>query len=249
MNKMTNRTAKIFIADERGADESARVQIIRTFNGGSFFNQNKMPFFDLHQLNTYTVAGSASAEIVAEHDAYHLLLPITGQMIVNDISHKTKGKTFSADVEEVLICAMPANSRLEIRNPYAHDFIQFLQISISAAVQPGAVPVWRTAFNITKRQNQLTDITLGLSTRPGFAALPFSVYMAQFEGRQEAVYKTTGSSSALFAFVLTGAFELNGRLLHEQDGLALTGEEQIEMEALSNGAVIILIELTEHNAA
>ncbi len=45
-----------------------------------------------------------------------------------------------------------------------------------------------------------------------------------------------------FAFVLAGAFETEGRLLHERDGLAIWDTDKIEMEALSNDAMILLIE-------
>jgi len=39
-------------------------------------------------------------------------------------------------------------------------------------------------------------------------------------------------------------FEAEGRLLHERDGLALWDTVEIEMEALSNDAIILLIETT-----
>jgi quercetin 2,3-dioxygenase len=46
----------------------------------------------------------------------------------------------------------------------------------------------------------------------------------------------------LFAgFVLQGAFEAEGRLLHERGGLALWDAGEIEIEALSNNAILLLI--------
>jgi len=45
-------------------------------------------------------------------------------------------------------------------------------------------------------------------------------------------------------FVLEGAFEAEGRLLHSRDGLALWDTNEIEIEALSNDAIILLIEIT-----
>ena len=47
-----------------------------------------------------------------------------------------------------------------------------------------------------------------------------------------------------FVFVIEGAFEVQGTLLHERDGLALWKTEEVEMEALSNEAIILVIELT-----
>lgn len=43
--------------------------------------------------------------------------------------------------------------------------------------------------------------------------------------------------------MLEGAFEVQGTLLHARDGLALWETDEVEMEALSNDAIILLVEL------
>jgi redox-sensitive bicupin YhaK (pirin superfamily) len=49
-------------------------------------------------------------------------------------------------------------------------------------------------------------------------------------------------NAGLFVFVIEGAFEVEGRLLHERDSLALWETGKAEMEALSNDAIILVIE-------
>ncbi|WP_165699302.1 pirin family protein [Hymenobacter jejuensis] len=49
--------------------------------------------------------------------------------------------------------------------------------------------------------------------------------------------------SRFFAFVVAGAFEVEGRLLHERDGLALWDVQEVELEALSNDALVLVLEL------
>lgn len=44
-------------------------------------------------------------------------------------------------------------------------------------------------------------------------------------------------------FVLQGVFEVASRLLHAKDGLALRGFEEAAFEALSNEAILLLIEV------
>ena len=73
-------------------------------------------------------------------------------------------------------------------------------------------------------------------------ALPFALRLGRFMGREEAVYKVQPGNQ-LFAFVVAGAFELEGRLLHEKDGLALWDAEEVELEALSNHALVLVVEL------
>jgi len=48
----------------------------------------------------------------------------------------------------------------------------------------------------------------------------------------------------LYCFVLAGTFEIDGRLLHNRDGIALTATEKIEMEALSDHALLLTVELS-----
>jgi len=46
-----------------------------------------------------------------------------------------------------------------------------------------------------------------------------------------------------FCFVIAGAFELENRLLQMRDGLAVNGPCAVELEALSEGALLLTIEL------
>lgn len=51
--------------------------------------------------------------------------------------------------------------------------------------------------------------------------------------------------NSLFVFVIQGVFEVQGRLLHARDGLGLWDEEnEVELEALSNDAIVLLTELS-----
>ncbi|MEO5593159.1 MAG: hypothetical protein ABIR15_06605 [Chitinophagaceae bacterium] len=52
-------------------------------------------------------------------------------------------------------------------------------------------------------------------------------------------------NAGLFAFVIKGAFEMEGRLPHARDGWALWDTGAAEMKALSNDAIILVIELPD----
>jgi redox-sensitive bicupin YhaK (pirin superfamily) len=68
--------------------------------------------------------------------------------------------------------------------------------------------------------------------------------IGQFRGRQEARYQLSHKTHGLFVFVIEGAFEVQGRLLHPRDGLAFWNvAEPAELEALSNDAIILLMEV------
>ena len=58
-----------------------------------------------------------------------------------------------------------------------------------------------------------------------------------------ATYHVKDKRSRLFVFMIEGAFEVEGRLLHAWDSLDLWDATTTEMEALSNEAMILVIEL------
>jgi quercetin 2,3-dioxygenase len=70
---------------------------------------------------------------------------------------------------------------------------------------------------------------------------PLKLSIGNFAGRQEVNYRLRSTTSFLFTHVLAGAFEVEGRLLEVGDGLFLWDCETVEMEALSNKAVLIIL--------
>ncbi|HSC39564.1 MAG TPA: hypothetical protein VLD19_16885, partial [Chitinophagaceae bacterium] len=99
-------------------------------------------------------------------------------------------------------------------------------------------------FNLEDSPNKLVEAFAPLwdilsATNTGFAGS-----IGKFAGREEAVYKMKNPARGLFAFVLQGAFEVQYRLLHAGDGLGLWELPEIELEALSNDAIILFLEVS-----
>ena len=68
-------------------------------------------------------------------------------------------------------------------------------------------------------------------------------FIGQFDGREEAVYTLKDPKNGAFIFVIEGAFEVQNRLLESRDSLALWSVGNLELEALSNNALILLLEI------
>jgi len=68
-------------------------------------------------------------------------------------------------------------------------------------------------------------------------------HMGKFSGRQEFVLELDKTHACIFAFVVGGAFEFQNRLLQPKDGLSIDNVSEVEFEALSNGAIILIFEL------
>jgi hypothetical protein len=70
-----------------------------------------------------------------------------------------------------------------------------------------------------------------------------TIYIGRYDGRKDDIFRIDDRAKGVFVFVIEGVFEVQDRLLHSRDGLALSNIKEVEFEALSNDAIILLIEV------
>ncbi|QNH63655.1 hypothetical protein [Hymenobacter sediminicola] len=221
---------KIFLAEQRGLLETSQFRRYSTFSFGPYAHEHKGPFGRLHALNEEMLAGGSHLKITAEQDAQVLILPITGTVSAGVGRRQTQ-----VQVEEIQLLRVAAGSTICFTNPYSEEQITFLHIWLNGdSAAPEAAQTF--AFSLPELENQLATVIPATDTRL------FSLSLGRFAGRHEADYQLDAKAQ-LFTFVIAGAFEVEGRLLHEKDGLALWHTEEVELEALSNNALVLLLEL------
>ncbi|RTQ48545.1 hypothetical protein EJV47_16365 [Hymenobacter gummosus] len=223
---------KIFLADQRGLVESAQFRRHCTLSFGAYQHPDRGPVGRLLALNEELLAGGQQVTLTAESAGYVLLLPITGAVQ----ARLGSGVPTTTDVGEVRVLPVAAGQPLSFRNPYAGDVISFLHLWLRADADAPAAPTPLFSFEPAALANQLAPLV------PLSAGWPLGLSLGRFAGRHEAVYRPQPGAQVV-AFVLAGAFEAEGRLLHEKDGLALWDAAEIEVEALSNDALLLLLEL------
>jgi redox-sensitive bicupin YhaK (pirin superfamily) len=223
---------KIFLADERGLAESSLFRRYSTFSFGAFAHAHKGPFGRLYGLNEETLASQHALDFTVAEASHVLIIPLTGAVTLRCADTPTT----TVGVEEALVLTLPAGSVLHIQNPFETELVSFLHLWILADAPVSAVASRRAQFSFKTSPNQLLPLALG-------SALPLRVSIGRFAGRHEAVYQLNNPESGIFVFVLAGAFEVEGRLMHEKDGLALWNLAEFELEALSNDAVVLVLEL------
>jgi len=220
--------AKIFLADQRGLKETMRLKRFSTFNFEQFTNPNKTALDHLYMVNDDMLAGHQKTCFEIDRDSYIIILPITGAInYLDDSENET-----DVDVEEAIIVYVERGANITLSNPYEKEVVNYLCIGITAEEPMPNNPQFCN-FDLSL-QNRLIKINQG--------SLPFVLNIGRFEGRKEANYQLH-ESAKLYALVIAGAFEIDGRLLHEKDGLALWNTDKIELEALSSQAVVLIIEL------
>jgi redox-sensitive bicupin YhaK (pirin superfamily) len=228
--------AKMFLADERGLNQNEWFRSFNTFNFGKYFNEHKHPFGDIYVVNDDTLDAGRSLKMLIEEYSYIILLPVIGAIAYKD----TSGNDNLIAAGQVEILMVDKGETIEISNPFDEGLVNFLQIWIKADIIKATKGSYLSTYNVNKCLNGLLKIS---PSSLGTSSLPFSVSIGKFDGRGETTYHAKNMETGLFVFVIEGAFEVEGRLLHARDSLALWETESAEMEALSNDAILMIVEL------
>lgn len=229
---MTQTEAKIFLSAQRGKTESSWFRSFHTFNFGNYFNENKAAFGQMRVFNDNTLAAGKGMKMQVEKPTEVFILPLVGGIEFknstgyHDFLEAGKPQVFSAE----------AGSAYEVLNPY--------EAELNAAHLINYLEIWieKDTFISAKTEQFTIDIEKQNVLLPIFVKDDISVHFGKFAGRQEAIYSLENSTKKLFVFVIEGAFEVDNKLMETRDGLALWNVTEIEMEALSDNAMILFIE-------
>jgi redox-sensitive bicupin YhaK (pirin superfamily) len=166
-----------------------------------------------------------------------ILLPVVGGLEYTRIlSDGTLMANFLEPGQAVGL-SVEAGMTYTVSNPYETETINFLQLWLTNVSGSSAPASKLIGFDLTVR-----NTLLPLIEHPGNR-----VFIGQYSGREEGEYvvKSAVGTPRIFIFILQGSFEVANRLLHERDGLSLSIDDGyvLEFEALSNDAILILLEV------
>jgi len=202
---------------------------------------NNRKFIDPFQYETQSLrcfqyetldAGTCRSFAVAAQTCV-IFIPVTGDLLFCDPQHTPQ----PVSVEEVFAAVYSEKTSITVQNPFGEDQISFLFFQIKTLFSNPKPDFGRAGFDLSR--HGLSAITPKLKKNTG---IPFRLHIGTFSGREEATY-TLEKDRGFFCFVLAGAFEVQGRLLHPEDALVLWNTEHIEMEALSHQAILITLDI------
>ena len=218
--------AKIFLADQRGCTQADHYRCFHTFNFKGYVNEHKEPIASLLTLNDEALKAGSTITHTSQQSCMTLILPLIGSCICTI----RKSQTFHVDVGQIFTCFLEKEDIIEITNPYKKENISYLFLQVESPKMESEI----IEFNIDENINMLVKLK---------ASPVCHLYLGKYEGRKEDLVLPTFPCVSFFTFAIGGAFEVNNRLLHPRDGLALWDTNGVEFEALSNEAIILVIEL------
>ena len=224
----------ILLADNRGLTQTDQYRSFQFFRPADL----RLQAGALVKFDEDTLAGGASLAMEAAADCDTLLIPLVG-----GVHFETDQHSHYIEAGSSLLYRAAENAAFTVSNPFQQALVNFLHIRIKGGPAPfpaGEVSVSR--FDLEGAPNLLIDPFSGVPN-PGH----WTARIGKFKGREEAFYRLNRPDSGMFTFVVDGAFEVQNRLLHPRDGLLLRQLDELELEALSDQAVILILEIPHEN--
>lgn len=224
----TESQATIFKSALRGTEETPVYKCFYTFNSTDHQNELKESFGQLKFLNEESLSPHGSITYTAEENTRVVLLPIAGALNYSNANHQE----VLVKSEQIKILETEKTLSYTVNNPFEQEWINYLHIGFK--VNPSLLGTQSLLQNIEfKKMNELVC----------FDSAEQTGYIGIYDGRSEGTYTVKKPGNGVFVHIIKGAFEVQGRLLEQKDGLSLWNIHEIEFEALSNNAIIMLLEI------
>lgn len=223
--------AKIFLARQRDTTITGWMRSCALLKDNG---KNKTAFGSLYNLQDDVLSARRTLSFVADKDVLLVILPLAGSVIYSDDC----GNSAIIEAGKMQYFAVKKNTGVKIFNPYDEEYVNFLRLLLEPGCLNSIISTACFSFERENNKNKLLQLFTGNQE-----TLPVKFFIGKFDGRKEALYKISKPGNTIFVFVIEGAFEVQYRLLETRDALAIWDADTIDMEALSNNAVLLLIEM------
>ncbi|HMR82645.1 MAG TPA: hypothetical protein PKE30_05920 [Niabella sp.] len=209
--------ARIFLAD--------KYQVIQTEYSRSIhvFTDRTPAFNNLAAVKDETLAAKSSTAYYFDTGA--VLLPVVGTLVF-----RQEEKEAELNCGEIMV--INSTTAISISNPYDDCLVNYIIVSFETLFDQAAM-VYQYPFDLNAYKNKMLDV---------FSNSMLCISLGKFDMRRETTYYLSGGNKACFCLVIQGSFEIEGRLLHERDALAVWDTEEMDIESLGKESILFLIE-------
>lgn len=181
---------------------------------------------NIKKFDEITIQANSTFNHQSSKNQQILVIPIVGA--VDFFSDHENG---FVHINQIQFLQNKKGKNIVFKNPYESELVSFILVEIEGYEKNELLE-----FDL-KEANQLVML---------FDAKEMKMSIGFFDARAEGIYKLK-PNNGLFAFVISGAFEFQNRLLEDRDALSIWEIDEIEFESLTQNSLLIIIE-TEINS-
>lgn len=216
--------SQIYKSENRGKIINEKYNCFSVFNYLPFQEKSRAGFHGLKVVNDETLASSETINYSSEQDEIIVLLPLVGAIEIN--SDKLSE---IINVNELYFFESKKGDTFSVSNSYNDELVNYLQIRFSSDASENH----KIYFDL-----ETTNEIISLHQNDDFA-----ISIGVFDARNEGIHKLKNPKKGLFTYVLGGAFEFQNRLLETRDALKIWQIAEVEFEALSPMAMLLIIDV------
>ncbi|RQO30654.1 hypothetical protein DBR32_07930 [Taibaiella sp. KBW10] len=227
-------------ASTRGHANHGWLNSFHSFSFAGYYNPERMHFGALRVLNDDTVA-AGNGFGTHPHDNMEIIsIPLEG-----DLEHKDSMGNVSV-IRKGDIQVMSAGTGIQHSeyNKNKDQETKFLQIWLFPNKENVTPRYDQLSLNPQDRHNKLQQVLSPNADDEGvWAHQDAWFHMGTFEQGKTADYTLRKKGNGIYAFILKGAFTLNGQALDTRDGMGIWDTDQLSITAQSSDAEILLMEV------
>ena len=233
--------AKIYLSGQRDVESRPGFRCHLLFKGDTRFNEYKTALGDLCRFDDILLAAGKSWLRDAGASAYVILIPLSGS-IECVIGASAPGIITAGQLQ---VFSIHENETYRVRNPSPDKGVNYLELFLAKKPDmPDMIPAPADAD-----LNKFMNVLLQVAAVGSGSGDQWRLSIGKFSGCGETIYQRKYPGKGLFMFVIDGIFEVEGRLLHTRDGLALWDTAEAGVEARSNEALLLVVESNFSGAA
>ena len=227
-------------ANSRGHANHGWLNSFHTFSFASYYNPERVHFGMLRVLNDDTVQAGQGFGTHPHNDMEIVSIPLEG-----DLEHKDSMGNVTV-IKHGDVQVMSAGTGV-YHSEYNHNdvrLVKFLQIWVFPN-KKGVTPRYdQITLDVNDRRNKFQQIVSPNADDEGvWIHQDAWFHLAQFDKDFSSDYTIKKQGNGVYAFVLSGEFEVDGEKLEARDGYGMWNLDSFNVKALTQDAEILLMDV------
>jgi hypothetical protein len=227
-------------ANTRGKADHGWLKSFHSFSFAGYYEPTRMHFGVLRVLNDDTVNGGMGFGTHPHDNMEIISIPLEG-----DLEHKdSMGNTTVIRKGDVQVMSAGTGIYHSEYNKNANEAVKFLQIWIFPNKKNVSPRYGQITLDVADRKNKLQQV---LSPNEHDAGVWIHqdawFHMGTMDQGISVEYTIKKQGNGVYAFVLSGSFEINGMLIENRDGLGITETDVFELKSVEDNSEILLMDI------
>lgn len=237
-NKMENSI--LHLAETRGHANHGWLDAHHSFSFASYYNPDRMQFGALRVLNDDMVSEGQGFGTHPHDNMEIITIPLEGA-----IEHKdSMGNSSVIRAGEIQVMSAGSGITHSEFNHYADRKLKLLQIWVFPNKRNVTPRYDQLKLNPEDKHNKLQQILSPKADDPGVWIYQNAwFHIGKFDKDKSTSYNFKEKSNGVYAFVISGEFNVNGNKLATRDALGIWNIDKLSIDSVKEGSEILLLEV------